>query len=743
MKTIIRNDRVLEEELFVDETIFSTANGFLGIRGTFAEGYGKDDYNQTLLNGFYDYYDYIYEENFTGFPQVGQRIVNLIDGSKIRILVNKKEINQENCEIVSLEREYNLEEGFTYRKIVYKTKDNYEFAITEKRLVSYDIKELIIIDFAIESRNYDGYVEIVSSLELPKKILNEADPRIANKQSNNLIIDELICEKDYSVILSSTSRSKLYLSTSVSHSNEFSYKKTNDKIIAYKKIKMKKNSKFSVTKYLIYTSSIYNENYKLKSIELINDVKKESFDYYVSLQTSYLHKFWQDSEVKIYGNDEMNDILNYNIYQLNSSGGESEHTNISAKGLSGEGYEGHYFWDSEIYMLPFFILTNPKKAKNLLMFRYNKLEQARVERANLGYDKGVKIPWRTINGLETSPYYPAGSAQFHINSDVAYSVIKYFEATNDYEFMNKEGFTLLLETARFLLEVGNYHNNKFHINCVTGPDEYTTIVNDNYYTNVMAKYHFNYLAKYYSNNVEQLLDLSISLGVTQEELINFTEAADKMELIFDENLNIFAQDDSFLSKKKLDLKQIHKEKFPLLLNFHPLYLCKHQVLKQADSLLAMLLLDYDDASILRDSFNYYNAITTHDSSLSKCIYSILAYKIGQYPLAEEYFKEVLETDIKNTHHNTKHGLHVANLGGSYLTFIYGLVGVIIKENILKISPIKPKDLKGYELSIFYKGIKIKISVFDELVIETNEIVKVQVYDEVIDIVGEYHTSIIN
>jgi len=743
MKTIIRNDRILTEELFVDETIFSIANGFLGIRGTFAEGYGEDDYNQTLLNGFYDYYDYKYEENFTGFPQVGQKIVNLIDGSKIRILVNNKELNIHNCEILFLKREYRLDEGITYRQIGYKTVDDYEFILTEKKLVSNDINELITIDLTIESLNFEGIIEVISTLELPKKVLKEDDPRISNIEEEHLIITDLICDKEYSVVLSKTNRSELYLSTAMAHNSEFSYKVKDRIIYATKKVHVEKNTNFNVTKYLVYTSSLYNEDYKATCTNLIKGVKEESFEFYKQKQLSNLHRFWDNSEVRIHGNDEMNDILNYSIYQLNSSGGESEEHNIAAKGLSGEGYEGHYFWDTEIYLLPFFILTNPKKAKNLIMYRYNKLEQARVERANLGYQNGVKIPWRTINGFETSPYYPAGSAQFHINSDVAYSVIKYFEATNDHEFMNKEGFTLLLETARFLLEAGNYHNDKFHINNVTGPDEYTTVVNDNYYTNVMAKYHFSYLSKYYSNNLQQLSNLCIKLGVTAVEIKEYQEAADKMELIFDEDLNIFAQDSSFLSKKKLYLDLIPKDKTPLLLHYHPLYLYKHQVLKQADTLLGMLLLDFNDKEVLKNTFNYYKAITTHDSSLSKCIYGIIAYKLKEYSIATEYFNAVLETDIKNTHHNTKHGLHVANLGGSYLTFIFGIVGLIIKENILKIAPIKPRDIDAYELSVFFNGTKIKIKVSNELVIETKELVKIQVYDEVVDILGEYRTSVIN
>lgn len=718
MKKMIRENRITKDELLVDETIFSVANGFLGTRGTFVEGYGTDfDYNQTYQNGFYDYYDYFYEENFTGFPQEGHKFVNILDGQKMEFIVKGVPLNISTCEIVSLKREYDLELGMTIRKIHYKTKDNFDFIIIEKRIASVKYRDLIALNIQIETLNYEGELELKSYLQESIKSDNvNIDPRVHDGNAKLIQIKEVI--KNEQVINIETSKSNLRLSSKIMHSDSLVYEDYSNKLVGKKTYTINSKTPINITKYIIYTSSLYYPDYKTQNEMLAKQLLEVSFEDIVKSQKAYYEEFWFNSYIKVDSDNDVESLLNYNIFQLNSSGGESSVHNISAKGLSGEGYEGHYFWDTEIYLVPFFTLTNPEKAKNLLMYRYNNLDKSRKEAENLGYTSGAKIPWRTINGHESSPYYPAGSAQFHINSDVSYAVIKYFETTKDLDFMLNYGFEILLETARFLAEATNFANGEYHLNSVTGPDEYTTVVDDNYYTNQMLKYHFDYTYYFYNKYTDQLSTKIKKLSVTKNEIDKIYEISKNIHLPFDEKLNIFAQDKSFLNKKILDLSTVPKEKFPLLLNFHPLYLYKHQVLKQADTVLAMVLLDFEDQNILRDSFNYYEPITTHDSSLSKCIYSIAAFKLNDLDMGCKYFEEVLQTDYYNTHKNTDQGLHVANMGGSYIGFIYGILGLTIHDKYISVNPKTTSKIKGYELKIKYQGNHIIFKVSNSLEITT-------------------------
>ncbi|AIO19372.1 Alpha,alpha-trehalose phosphorylase [Candidatus Izimaplasma bacterium HR1] len=738
MKNINRVNRVKKEELLVDESIFSIANGYMGTRGTFTEGYGTEyEYNQTYINGLYEFYDYHYEENLTGFPQEGQKFVNIIDGTNIRITFQKNRINLETCNIVSLEREYNLEKGITLRKIHYQTKDEkYDFYLEETKFVSRFIKELIGIELIIYSPNYPHEIKVKSFLRQSKRNHEKNnDPRIQTLD-NSMEIIAIDCEKGS--ITSKTERSKFTVESTMIHNVDL-YNKVDDKMIkasGYFKI----DKPLKVQKYVIHSSSLYDENYEARTKEIVKKLESLSWDNLLQEQEKYSNEFWNNSNIET-TNAETTKLLNYNIYQLNNCGGESDIHNISAKGLSGEGYEGHYFWDTEIYMIPFFVLTNPLKAKNLLLYRYQTLELAREEARELGYSKGVKIPWRTINGEEASPYYPAGSAQFHINSDVAYAIVKYFEATNDIDFLINYGFEMLIETARFLQEATNYHEGFYHLNSVTGPDEYTTVVDDNFYTNILMKYHFNETVYLYNKYKKELEKCISKLGITEKEMKVLEDIGENIYLPFDKELNIFAQDKNFLSKARLNLDDIPKDKFPLLLNYHPLYLYKHQVLKQADTMLALLLLDFEQLDILEDTFNYYEPITTHDSSLSKCIYSIMAFKLNKSKMARKYFNEVLNTDYKNTHNNTEQGLHVANLGGSYIGFAYGVLGLRIHRGYLKLEPHRMNDLEGFNLKIQYQNETVTISLSDKLVIETTGDVKLNIYGKMIEVSNVYKTDL--
>ena len=291
--------------------------------------------------------------------------------------------------------------------------------------------------------------------------------------------------------------------------------------------------------------------------------------------------------------------------------------------------------------------------------------------------------------------------------------MKYYLATGDTEYLIKEGAEILIETARLWCDVGNWYDGKFMINDVTGPDEYTCIVNNNYYTNACAKYNLNWAVK--AANILRKMDafhaLADKLALRDEELDEFQRAADAMYLPYNEKLGINPQDDSFLQKPIWDLKNTPKENFPLLLHYHPLVLYRHQVCKQADTVLAYYLFDgLEDRETVARSFAYYEPITTHDSSLSTCIFSIVASSLGEKEKAWNYFGSSVTLDLQNKHGNTGDGIHTANMGGSYMVIVNGFAGVRIQEDGLHMAPYLPAAWSGYRFQMQYRGSSLELSV---------------------------------
>ena len=363
--------------------------------------------------------------------------------------------------------------------------------------------------------------------------------------------------------------------------------------------------------------------------------------------------------------------------------------------------------------MPFFTLTNPQIARALLHYRWSILDAARANARLLGHAKGALYPWRTITGRECSGYFPSGTAQYHINGDIAYAAAAYYLAPGALDYLAGEGAELLAETARLWLCVGSWYDGTFRICDVTGPDEYTCIVNNNYYTNACARYNLLWAVR-----AVQLLEEAggyeadlARVGLGAEERQAMQRAAEKMYLPRDEKLGILAQDDSFLHKPVWDIAGTPKENFPLLLHYHPLELYRYQVCKQADTVLSLFVHeDLQDAETARRTFAYYEKVTTHDSSLSTCIFSIVAARLGLPEKAWRYFGDSALTDLHNMQGNTKDGIHTANMGGSYMAIVYGFAGLRITENGLRLEPMLPAQWQGYRFRFGYRGSRLELSV---------------------------------
>ena len=716
----IDNLSMNSNDLIVNETIFHNANGYIGVRSNYEEGYpeGYDSIRGSYINGFYDIADMKQAEKLFGLVEDKQKILNVVDTQTIQLMIDGEMFNLFEGTTLKSKRWLDMKNGLSGRSIIWLSPAGKKVEIVIKRMTSFHQLSLFTIEYSVKAINFEGEIEF-RSLHIGEvtNYSNEHDPRVATESGHYLLPVQAEIKEGVSYLTSHTSKSGLFVCTAVSHllSKSATIKTDVEHHSATTKINtnINKDETIVLTKYTVFSDSIrhkeYKENAKLEMEKALSVPLEVFYEY----QSNYLNEYWDNCLLEITGDDDLNEAVNYNMYQLIQSVGKDQYCNITAKGLSGEGYEGHYFWDTEMYIEPFFNLTNPEITKNLIGFRYNTVEQARENAKVLGHAKGALYPWRTIMGVECSGYFPSGSAGYHINGDIAHSVIDYYFATKDLDFIASKGAEIIFETARLWMDCGNFSNGSFMINEVTGPDEYTCMVNNNYYTNVSAQYNLRWASKFYYllKEADILSNVAKRINITEAEIKEFEQAADCMYLPYDETLKINPQDDTFLNKKIWDINTTPKDKFPLLLHYHPLHLYRHQVCKQADTVLAHFI--YEDAQSLetiRKSFEYYEKITTHDSSLSTCIFSIVASKLGLLEKAYHYFGDSAKLDLFNTHKNTKDGIHTANMGGNYMAIVYGFAGLRMKEDGIHFSPIIPKEWEEYCFHINYEQSRMKVNI---------------------------------
>jgi len=717
-----------------DETIFAIGNGYIGMRGTFEEGYNGPlgtSVNGTYLNGFYESEPIIYGEEAYGYARYSQTMLNVTDGKVIKLFIDDEEFDLFQGKIIAYKRKLDFKAGQLIRNIVWESSQGKQIIISVSRIVSFNQKHLAAISYKVIPLNFTGSIKLVSAIN--GEVKNQSsmgDPRAGSTLSGQVLqTEEKYVSGSFGAIRQRTKNTGFTLVCSMENSLETdntyeSSTEIEDQYVAViYKIDAKENKEISLTKFISYhTSKDYPEN-ELDSLakETVGTAKSKGFEALLIGQKEYMDNFWYHSDVEIYGDPALQQSIRFNEFHLLQSVGKDGKTNIGAKGLTGEGYEGHYFWDTETFILPFFLYTNPEISKGLLEYRYSTLDKARA-RAKEVAQKGALYAWRTIDGEETSAYYPAGTAQYHINADIIYALKKYMNATDDIQFFLNKGAEMLFETARLWEDLGDYISDKdgmrFVINGVTGPDEYTAIVNNNTFTNLMAKDHLIYayematlLKAQYS---EAFSLIAARIGLEADEIEGWKKAAELMYIPFSQELGIHPQDDSFLSKAVWDFENTPAENYPLLLHYHPLVIYRHQVLKQADLVLALYLQgNHFSMAEKKRNYDFYEPITTHDSSLSPCIYSIVSSEIGYKEKAYEYFSRTARMDLDDINNNVKDGIHTASMAGAWLSIFSGFAGIREYDNTLYLNPYIPKQWTGYRFKITFKGRLINVNLSND------------------------------
>ena len=714
---------------FLHETLFALGNGYIGLRGCMEEGYSGPagtSLDGTYLNGFFESEPVVYPEAAFGFARTNQFMLNVPNAKGIALWFGDERFDPMQGTLDRYERSLDFRTGVLRRSLEWTSPSGRRLALVSRRLVSFTHKHLFALDLEITPLNFSGRLRVLSKLD--GNVSNQQagdDPRVGSAVSGPALhLQSVQQEGSFSALVQRTHNSGFTLVSAIDsllfaggavHPQPFL-----DGQVAGQSFELAVSAGQPVrlTKYGAYYSSRDYPEEQLADLAktALAEARAAGFEAMCTSQQQYLADFWEQADVEIDGDDALQQGMRFNQFHLLQSVGRDGKTNIAAKGVTGEGYEGHYFWDTEIYIFPFFLYSKPEIAKKLLEYRYAGLPKARERARQLAHAKGALYPWRTIAGDECSAYFPAGTAQYHINADIAYSIKLYYEATGDLDYMAQAGAEIVLETARIWTGIGGYDRaGRFCINEVTGPDEYTALVNNNYYTNAMAQMHLRFAAELVdvlrTRRAADFARIATAIGYEDGESAEWLRAAGRMALPYDAALGIHEQDDSFLSKKPWDFAGTPKENYPLLLNYHPLVIYRHQVCKQADVVLALLLLSeqfsLDDK---RRDFDYYEAVTTHDSSLSSCIFSIIAAEVGYPEKAYDYFMETARLDLDDTHGNTHYGVHTAAMAGTWMGVAYGFAGMRVTDGALRFAPTLPAHWRHYQFKIHIRGALLQVRV---------------------------------
>ena len=723
----IRETHFDTESHFLDETLFALGNGYIGLRGTGEEGYSGPvgtSLDGTYLNGFYESEPIQYPEAAYGLARINQFMLNVPNAKGVELWLEDERFDLLTGSVQAYERVLDFRTGVLTRTVEWTSPQGRSMRVRSRRLVCFENKHLFAIEFEVTSLNFAGRMRLVSALDGAVKNLEAGDdPRVGSAISGpTLHMIDSEQTGSFSALVQKTHNSGFTLvsatETTISIDLPAVTAQDGQRLAQTWELQASAGQSVRVTKFGSYYSSRDYDAKELmwRSKDTLTTARAGGFDELRLAQEQYLADFWQQADVQIAGDDALQQGIHFNQFHLLQSVGRDGKTNISAKGVTGEGYEGHYFWDTEIYIFPFFLYSKPEIARKLLEYRYAGLPKARERARQMSHATGALYPWRTIAGDECSAYFPAGTAQYHINADIAYSIKLYMEATDDQEYLIRHGAEIVMETARIWVGIGSYdREGRFCINQVTGPDEYTALINNNYYTNAMARMHLNFAAsiaeRLQAEEPTEFARIAALTALDANEPAAWRRAASLMNLPYDEALQIHAQDDSFLSKKVWDFANTPKENYPLLLNYHPMVIYRHQVCKQADVVLALLLLS--DEFTLEDKrrdFDYYEKVTTHDSSLSSCIFSIIAAEVGYQDKAYDYFMETARLDLDDTHDNTHYGVHTAAMAGTWMGVAYGFAGMRVVGGELKFAPSLPAKWQHYTFKIHFKGALLEVHV---------------------------------
>lgn len=722
------------------ETLFTLANGYRGLRG--ALEFSDIGERGNLIAGIFDKSD----------AQVTE-IVNCQDPLGFNIYFEDEKLDIDRCKVLKFSRRLNMKKGVLNLSATLETEKGRKVNIETERFVSQNNVHRWAERYFITPVNFSGKIFVENIID-GTSLNSNLDP--LNKVKHLEVIDAY--DFKFGMGLKTRTFDKhievIEASAIINENKVKSFKlrkfgRFGEEARELYESYLNKNDKFSVYKLGITFSSRDTEN----KLEILAKEKLKAFvhDGYIKEKENHIknwEKIWNDTDIVIKGDDKAQIGIRFNLYHLSSSVyKEDEKISIAAKALHGEGYKGHIFWDTETFMLPFFIYTRPDAARSLLMYRYNTLEGARKNALNHGF-KGAQFPWESAdNGMEVTPEWGfdydgkpvkiwTGNEEFHINSDITFGIWEYFRATMDNDFMIKYGMEMFLDTAKFWQSRVEYNKEKgrYEINKVIGPDEFHEHINNNTYTNYLAKWSLKKSLElvnlYKTENSDSFYNLCLKLDINQEDFDKWDEIQKKIFIPTNKDGSLVEQFQGYLSLYDAVISDYDKNGMPLWPELNGIRVNDTQLIKQADVVMLMLLLGEEfDKETKRRNYKYYEARTMHKSSLSPSMYSIMGLSIGDTHNAYKYFMKTINTDIEDNQGNINFGIHAASLGGSWQSAVMGFGGLSVDSNQqLTINPWIPEGWKYFSFTIKWHNSGIKINVTkDKIKVKSTGSNKIKVY----------------
>jgi alpha,alpha-trehalose phosphorylase len=697
------------------ESVFALSNGHVGWRGVLDEGEPRG-LPGSYLNGVYENRPLPAGEASYGRPESTQTVINVTNGKLIRLFVNDEPFDVRYGALRSHERMLDFRSGILTRRAEWVSPDGEPVRVTSQRLVSFSHRAVAAVSYEVEPVDQALQVAIQSELlaneQLPRA---DGDPRAAAVLDHPLMAEYHDGNAQVVVLVHRTQHSGLRVGAAMDHAIDgpdglrTDTRATDDAGMVTAATTLQPGQRLRIVKFVAYGWS------GSRSLEAVRDqvwaalssARQTGWDGLVAAQRDYLADFWDHADVEVDGDAEVQQAVRFSLFHVLQAGARGEDRPIPAKGLTGPGYDGHTFWDTEAFVLPMLTLTAPDAAASALRWRQHTLPIA-IERAQELGLAGAAFPWRTIAGQECSGYWPAGTAAFHVNADIAHAVTRYVSATGDTDFERGTGMDILVQTARLWRSLGHHDGEGgFHIDGVTGPDEYSAIADDNVYTNLMAKR--NLLAA--AAVSEQYPDRARELGVDSEEAAAWRDAATAMYLPYDEALGVHPQAAGFTGHQVWDFAATPADHYPLLLHYPYFDLYRKQVVKQADLVLAMHHAgEAFTAEQKARNFDYYEALTVRDSSLSACTQAVMAAEVGELDLAFDYLGESALMDLDDLEHNTRDGVHIASLAGTYVALLAGFAGLRYETGGVRFAPRLPDGMARLALTIVLQGRRLRVEI---------------------------------
>jgi len=709
---------IRETELDLDvlaqtESVFALSNGHIGLRANLDEGepFGMPG---TYLNSFFELRPLPYAEAGYGFPESGQTVLNVTNGKIIRLLVDDEPFDVRYGRLLSHERVLDLREGVLRRQVEWQSPAGTAIRVKSTRLVSFVHRSAAAILYELEPVDSPLRVAVQSEL-----IANESGPPGSNDPRTAALLESPLQSEDFSdrdtrvVLAHSTRRSKLLMAAAMDHTIDgpagtISVAESEADLgrltIA---TDLAVGERLTIVKFLSYGWSSQRSLPAVRDqvIAGVTKAKYAGWDGLLAGQREYLDDFWSSADVELHGDTELQQAVRFGLFHTLQAGARAEQRAIPAKGLTGPGYDGHTFWDTERFVLPVLTYTAPAAAADALRWRYSTLELARERAHQLGFE-GATFPWRTIRGQECSGYWPAGTAAFHVNANIADAIVRYQAATGDESFELEAGLEILVETARLWRSLGHHDApGSFRIDGVTGPDEYSALADNNVFTNLLAQR--NLLAA--ADAVVRHPAEAATLGVDPEETASWRDAAREMVVPWDEALGVHPQSEGFTDHQVWDFENTKPEQYPLLLNFPYFDLYRKQVVKQADLVLALHWRgDAFTQEEKANDFAYYEPLTVRDSSLSASTQAVVAAEVGYLELAYDYFGEAALMDLHDLERNTRDGVHIAALAGSWIAAVAGFGGMRDHDGFLSFAPRLPARLDRLSFRLRFRGRQLMV-----------------------------------